>query len=88
MRGAWALVRFLALFDPGTFDGVRRRPFRQLVGECLILCLAFFRGPFSCFGRIEAFGEVAAVSHRGSFNQTSHWMILFPHRATASEVGL
>jgi hypothetical protein len=51
MRGAWALVRFLALFDLGTFDGVRRRPFRQLVGECLILCCpAFPHGPFRCFG--------------------------------------
>jgi hypothetical protein len=35
------------LFDLGTFDWIWRRPFRQLVGECLILCRFAFRcGPF------------------------------------------
>jgi hypothetical protein len=65
MGGARALVRFLALFDLGTFDRIRRRSLRQLVGECLLFCSsAFLLGPFffGC-GRIEVFGVVAGVSH-------------------------
>src|SRR6476620_3740650 len=77
-----------SLCDLGAFDRIRRWSLRKLVGECLILrCFAFLRGAFFGFGhgQIEVFGEVAAVSHRRSSNQTSHWMTLFPHRATSSE---
>src|ERR1700730_15590719 len=51
--------------DLRTLDFVRREPFRQLVGECRILCCRFgFLNGSKCSGggQIDG-GEIAAVSH-------------------------